>query len=640
MKKLPRVLRWALGGLVAFEVAYVAAGLILVKTGQVDRWLNNHPEKRVIRFESVWTVIPGVAHVRGFHMVNQGRGNQLELTVDSATGFVNPLELVSRRVHVVGLQAQGVEFRFRKRPKTPEEQKERAALVPPIEGVPFEPYSGPPKQKKTKPGWTVVFTRATVRGVRDVWMGQFRLKGPAVVAASVTVGPGDDRLVSIPRADIRFDGGEFLNTGDTALRDLALHVHGRMEPFRTKDTHGKALLALVSASLELEATSPGAVLLNRYFAKADWLHFDSGDRKISAQLEVDKGRLQAGGHVDLADAPLRMEVAGFIAEGQASARLETAAADGTEVPDLQVTVKYTDYGMRRLAEGNPVMHGDGLLIEAHSPADLAHFPPEDFGGRISLGKAEFPDLTFLNEFLPEGAGLAVKSGRGAVDGEFETGKGAACQGKVTVTTTDLILDAGGIETSGNATVVIDVPHGNLHDRTFGLDQTRVELTHFAFTSKGVAEDQPDWQGRIELTSGTLDLGETPGTDVRVDLTFSDTRPLVAFLSRNKPLKGWEKKLLTVETLTGESVARLEKGTTTIGHFGLRGGKIDIRFRALIDSRGAFGKARARYHALKAGIGLTAQDRDLKIVRVGTWYKKDDIPGMPPLLPEFEEIGAK
>ena len=132
--------------------------------------------------------------------------------------------------------------------------------------------------------------------------------------------------------------------------------------------------------------------------------------------------------------------------------------------------------MRRLAEGDSIMHRDRLLVEAHSPADLADFPPEDFGGRISLGKAAFPDLTYLNDFLPGGAALAVQRGRGAVDGEFEPGKGAACQGKVTVTTTDLVLDTGGVETSGNATVVIDVPHGNLHDRTFGLDQTRVELT--------------------------------------------------------------------------------------------------------------------------------------------------------------------
>jgi hypothetical protein len=78
------------------------------------------------------------------------------------------------------------------------------------------------------------------------------------------------------------------------------------------------------------------------------------------------------------------------------------------------------------------------------------------------------------------------------------------------------------------------------------------------------------------------------------------------------------------------------GTTTVRHFGIRGEKLDIRFRATIDSRGAFGKARAKYGILKAGIGLEGKERDLKILRVGTWYKKNDIRGMSPLLPKYEE----
>ncbi len=85
-------------------------------------------------------------------MVNQGRGNQLEVVVDRATAFVNPLELIGKRVHILGLQARGVEFRFRKRPKTLEEDEERVALVPPIEGISLEPYSGPPKSNKKKGG--------------------------------------------------------------------------------------------------------------------------------------------------------------------------------------------------------------------------------------------------------------------------------------------------------------------------------------------------------------------------------------------------------------------------------------------------------------------------------------------------------
>jgi hypothetical protein len=640
IRRWPPAFRWSLGVLVALEAAYVAAGVALVESGQVERWLNAHPEKRVVRFDSAWTILPGVAHVRGFQMVSQGRGNQLQLDVDHAVGLVNPFELLARRVHVLGLQARGVEFRYRKRPKSPEDAAARETLVPPIEGVRFEPYSGPPPGEKKKRGWTVVFTGATVREIRDVWMGQFRLRGPATVAASVTVGPGNDRSLSIRAADVRFQGGSFQSAGETGLGDLDLHVRGRMRPFSTRQTRGRALLGLVSAKVELAATSPGDVLLNQYFGKAGWLAFDSGKRVVTARVEVERGRLRSGGFVDLGEGPLRVDLAGFVAEGTARARLETVLAEGEDAADAQVTVAFDAYGMRREIEGAAVLHGDGLRIEARSPADLFQLPATDFDGRIDLGTAEFPDLTFVNELLPGGAGLVVRGGRGSVDGTFETGEGAACHGRATITTKGLMVEAGGVENSGDVAVTVEVPDGNLRDLTFALEGTRAALTHFAFAIPGAEGESPDWQGRITVTDGTLKLGETPEVDARVELTFSDTRPLVAFLSRDEPLKGWKRRLLTIEELNGEGVARLTKGSATIRHLGVRGENMDVRFRALIDARGALGKARARYGFLKAGIGLRGRERSLHVLRVGHWYQEDDIPGMPPLLPEFEEIGAR
>jgi hypothetical protein len=251
----------------------------------------------------------------------------------------------------------------------------------------------------------------------------------------------------------------------------------------------------------------------------------------------------------------------------------------------------------------------------------------------------------VNEMLPQGGGLAVKSGHGSVDGDFEIEEGAAVQGQVEITTEDLVLNASGVDNAGNVKVTVAVPRGNMKEVTFGVDHTRVEFHDFAFTSKGSAEDLPDWQGRIEVTQGDLDLSDETGISARVELTFSDTRPLVAFLSKDKPLKGWQENLLMLEEVRGEGVGDMAVGTWTIGHFGIRGGKLDVRMRASIGPDGVFGKALAKYGVLKAGIGIKGDDRDLTIWRPGTWYKKDDIPGMPPLIPEHagpgdEEGGAE
>jgi len=103
------------------EVVYVVGGLVLVKSGQVGRWINKNPQKLNITFDSVWPIVPGVVRVRNFRIVNQGRGDQLEGKVDLVWGAVNPVELLARRVHIVWLRCRGVEFRLRSRPKTAEE---------------------------------------------------------------------------------------------------------------------------------------------------------------------------------------------------------------------------------------------------------------------------------------------------------------------------------------------------------------------------------------------------------------------------------------------------------------------------------------------------------------------------------------
>ncbi len=264
MKNVPRVFKWILGGLLLFEIIYVAAGITLVQSGQVGRWLNNQPEKRTIAFDSAWSFVPGVARVSGVRVVHQGRGNQLEVVVDRVRAFVNPLELLARRVHIMGLEAEGVEFRFRKRPKTMEEAAERAEIAPPIEGIELKPHDGPTREeeerakaakrkaegkppRKEGEGMTIAFTGSRIRGVREVWIDGIRINGMGRVAASVTVGPGSNKQVSIWSADVRFSDADLALKGNTVAEDLKLRVEGLMTPFLTKTDKGKALLARISA---------------------------------------------------------------------------------------------------------------------------------------------------------------------------------------------------------------------------------------------------------------------------------------------------------------------------------------------------------------------------------------------------------
>jgi hypothetical protein len=632
VKRLPRPLRYVLLGLLALELLYVATGFFLVRGGKVLAWVNRHPEKRTITFESAWSVVPGLVHVRGGRLVNQGRGNQFEVVVDQVSAFVHPLELLARRVHVLGLRARGVEFRYRKRPKTAEEAAAAGAThAPPIEGVPFEPYTGPPPVPRTKPAWTVVFTGAAVRDLREFWFDAVRVQGRGRVAASLTVAA--DQTISIRKAEVVYEEASLRVGGVPALEDAALRLSGRMERFDPKQVGGEALLPLITARADLSGAAAAAAILNRYFGKAGWLEFHSGKQRLAASVAVVQGRIEAGSHAELEEETLGVRFAGFIAEGRARAGVRVGPSRPGEEATTEIKVAFADYGMRRQAEGAPVLRGQGLLLEARSPADLKQVPPDDFEGRLEFGRAEFPDLTFVNELLPGGGGMSVRSGRATLEGGFAVGANS-CHGEVKIATKGLLVAAGGVDHRGHLEVLVKVPEGNPREKTFALDGTRIDLSNFAFTSEGSAVDERDWQGRLALTDAGLDLRETPSVSAKLDLGFSDTRPLVAFLARDEPLAGWKEKLVTIEEIRGEGVVEMRKGTVTIRHLGVHGEKLDVKARVLVDPRGAFGKARARYGGVKAGIGLLGKDRDLTLLRVGTWYRKDDIRGMPPLLTRY------
>jgi hypothetical protein len=618
-----RALAIALVALAALEAVYVGVGLYLVRSGQVERWINKNPRKLRITFDSVWPIVPGVVRVRGFRIVNQGRGDQLEGKVDRVWGAVNPFELPGRRVHVFWLRCRGVEFRLRKRPKTAEEAANLPTGFPSIDGVAWEPYTaGPPgAPKKSKKKMTIVFTRARLDEVREVWIGVRRLAGPGSVVASVTV-HGDGRI-AIPHADVRFDGARVENGAEETYSGVALGVLGEVPPFHPTEAKGLALVSLIRARVDLEARMPaGAGYLNAYLRNAPWIRFTGGEAGLSAHLSVAGGRLAPGGFIELSSSDRQADVAGFTIRGKARTRLDVVPAAGGAA-DARLVVEFDRYDLRRGADApEPILRGQGLRILATTPASLGVIPPADFSGRLELGRAEFPRLDFVNEILPAGGGLRVRGGSAKVEGAFDVaGSGSSCGGSMKVSTEGLSLDAGGVAIKGVFSLLVAVPRGDLLTQTFDVDGTRVTLDRFTFSSQHEAAGAPDWTASVVFPKAHLSLGEAFAVRGKMELRASDSRPVAAFLSRDKPLKGWKKKLVTVGEIRGEGLYSFSRGAVEVDDFSVGWEGTEIRARFLTGEKGAHGKALVRVGILKAGIELEGKERDLHLIRPTHWYEQ-------------------
>jgi hypothetical protein len=421
--------------------------------------------------------------------------------------------------------------------------------------------------------------------------------------------------------DVRFEKASSSLGGQQNSSDLTLRLRGRMEPFHPRETKGFALLPLVHARVEIDGRLPsGAAALDYYLRNAPWVTFSGGEAQLSARLEVAGGRLKPGGHVEFSPTDLRARIAGFTAEGRATTRLDVEDAAGG--PQARLAVGFETYGLLRTEDASePVLRGTGLRITAASPATIGAFPPSDFNGRIELGQAEFPRLAFVNDFLPGGAGFRVKGGSATTEGAFDVAEGVrSCKGSLTVKGSEIAFDAAGVETAGTLWLSLVVPRGDLLALTFGVDGTRLDLERFNFASRHAQAGVPDWSGSVAFPEASLDMSDALAVEGRVDLRASDTRPLVAFLSARKPLKGWEKKLLSVEEIRGGGRFRLAGRTLGVEGFEVKGGKIAVCVNARLTEKGAYGRVLAGYGAASVGIDLRGQERDLRVLRPEHWFE--------------------
>lgn len=619
-----RALKVVLVTLAALEVVWVSVGLALVKSGQVERWVNRKPEKTRITFDSVWPIVPGVVRVTNFRIVNQGRGDQLEGKVDVVWGAVNPLELPARRVHVVWLRCHGVEFRLRKRPKTTEEATSLPVGFPVLEGVAWEPYSGPPPatpKARKKDKMTIAFTRARLRDVREVWLGVRRLSGAGTVVASVTV-HGDGRI-AIPLANVRFDGARIENGAEETYSDVKMRVVGEVAPFRPKEAKGLALVSLLRVRADVDARMPsGGGYLNAWLRNAPWLRFGGGEADLSAHLSIADGRLAPGGFVELSSSDREVEVAGFTAHGAARVRLDVVERPGGP-PVARLVVAFDEYAVRRGAgTAEPLLVGRRLGITATAPASLADVPPTELAGRLELGEAELSRLELLNALFPAGSRLKIRGGRARVEGAFDVaGAGASSNGSLKIAAEGLSVDTGGVAMTGAFTLGVAIPSGDLLRQSFDVDGTRLDLDRFTFDSRHDEATAPDWSASLSFPKAHLELGEGFRVDAGLELRASDSRPVAAFLSRDEPLSGWKKKLVTVGEIRGSGRFSLAPGGLELHDFrvGWEGAEIRARFRT--DETGSRGKALVRYGILKAGIALEGKERHLRVAGPTAWFER-------------------
>lgn len=625
-RRVLRAVAVALAIVAGAEVLYLAAGNLLLSTPLVPALLNRKPEKRLVTWKRAWTVVPGRIHADGLALRVQNRPAQWLLSFDRATLDVDLPALATRRFHVVALRGDGASFRLRRRLDTRPEARLDPELLPPIPGL-DDPPEPPPEalyDRPEGPGWRVDLDGVAV-GVREVWIDHRRLRGEGRLTGSLSIRARSS--VAMEDARLRLAGATLDVAGRPVAEGLDADLSARFDEFDPTAHRGRAKVRFLSGSLTLRGR---VVDLGRLTARPRgeagprWLAL-GGEGALALRAGLDRGVVDPGSRLRIADARLTVDALGHRAEGRGRliASVREAADggdDGEESPDagapVRVLARLDGFSVRAPGADSPHLRGSGLALAIHSgPLDLAG-PPPAAEIRIALPESEITDLARYDAYLPAGSGLALTGGEGRVRGglTYSTAEGAGSAAL------DLAIDAAAgryrdLPLSGDLLLALRVPRFEPTSRLYDLAGTRLELS-----AVRAGEGDGGWWGRFRVPDGGLDLGGG-GLAATFAGRARDSGPVVALFAARHPALGWFEELLTVEDLEVSGRLRAADDALAIEDLSIANGKLAIRGRLRLAEGNHRGVYLARLGPLTAAVAADGEEREWKLRGAEEWFEQ-------------------
>ena len=411
-----RALRIVALVVVGLELGYVLCANLVLKTGLIERWVNDEPRDLQVSFEKAWTIFPGRIHVQNFALRLQDENVQVWLRIPQARLRVKLRELLVRRFHVSDLKAEGMSFRIRGKISELERDARRARAFPPIEGFSDPPLALPePAESGTgAEKWTIEIEGVDAT-IKELWLFEYRYLGEGRGIGGFRLKPSE--RLRVDPSTVELAPGT-LTLGEKTV--VAEHVGGRVEcrvdDFELRNYRGLHVFQRISGKGSLTAQLADMRFSDVYFAPRVGVAIKRGAGPLALEVQLDHGTLMPGsrltydaGAIELLTPPYRFIgdaalEASVIGQGGASsgrvvlsgksvsvhgkgayARIEAAVVSAPRV-QLDSTASRVDgeWSMQHASfESASVTLDDARLLNALLGAD----GPVKFGGGACRGHA-------------------------------------------------------------------------------------------------------------------------------------------------------------------------------------------------------------------------------------------------------------
>jgi hypothetical protein len=407
-----RVALWVGIALIGFELIYLVAANLILRTHSLDGWVTGATKGLYLRINSGWTVLPGRVHLEGVELRFEDYNVQFAVMLEKGTVDIALFQLPAKTFHLTRVRAEGVRYHFRHRVHSAKGNERRLALYPKIPGYSDPPlYEGPPTPPLTDEQydlWTIHLEDVEANAT-ELWFLEYRFSGRARARGGFRLEP--ERDAQTERCTLALDGALHVGQQPVASK-LAGWLHAQLDRHDPRRVPGAQIFAKISVNTELDAAIPDLEFTELYRSDGG-IELSRGTGTVHARAQLEHGawmentaiHYETAG-ITVAKKPLvvagPLELDAEIAKGGRDSTLELTA----KTPRLRLAVRGSPDGVE-----DPTARAVRLAFGVS--ADLTR-PIEPRSGRAQV-KLEVPDLRWLNGALEREALFTHGSSQADVD---------------------------------------------------------------------------------------------------------------------------------------------------------------------------------------------------------------------------------
>lgn len=513
MKWIRRVVIFA----VVFVVVLWGGLNIALATSLGPKLLNLSPNDAQFAYGKARMWVPWQIQVEDFTMFVQDPGLQMRITAQKAKAKFHPLALLGLGISLSDIDGDEVTFRMRTRVQKGELGEAQLAALPPIEAFESPIREGAPVFPEKLP--FIDLKRLNVTNVREIWVNEYRYQGKVDLKGGFELQPLAH--IKLEQTDIYIEPGTVAFGGKKPLKieKSAIHASTGRIFFETADIESLEKLNVV---VKLQAEVLGARFLNAYLRDVPDVRIIDGAGTLKVDVEIKDGVVGSASRFQLITDQLLVRVPYMDVVGQAEI---SGQVDG-ERPAIRVAMK--NVGLEQRSTKSRVLQGAQFKLAALlSSCDLTKEQYLDLA--LNLGNAKAPDLTFLNEYIPEGAGIRIFGGSGVVGGNVNMStKGNHLKGALDIDAKQLAIKNRSALVTGRASIHGVVPDVNLKTGAMDISGSNFRLDDVEVATptrrdkgywlalkapKGKLSGKGEWDSSLELSMSNVQPALTVVTSV-------------------------------------------------------------------------------------------------------------------------------